>query len=160
MSVKHQHYLGSKLAIIFHLHCTYGWLQRQQGNKSPPQPLHLSAPLTLTHLHTPLPAGVSPHIMQGPSFSVDGWHVHWQKWDLQLGFNGREGLVLYDVGYTDEEQGRLKSEARGSAHWRGRGVVGLTACVCVCQRGWTECETYKGVRCHSRHSYTACRGHQ
>jgi primary-amine oxidase len=39
--------------------------------------------------------------MQGPSFTVDGWHVSWQQWDLRLSFNGREGLVLHCVGYTD-----------------------------------------------------------
>jgi hypothetical protein len=26
--------------------------------------------------------------------------VDWQGWDLRLGFNGREGLVLYDVGFV------------------------------------------------------------
>lgn len=48
------------------------------------------------------------HITQpeGPSFTVDGHHVRWQKWDLRIGFNPREGLVLYQVGY--EDQGRLR----------------------------------------------------
>jgi primary-amine oxidase len=38
---------------------------------------------------------------EGPSFSVDGYHVHWQKWDFHLGFTHREGLVLYQVCYED-----------------------------------------------------------
>ena len=42
----------------------------------------------------------------GPSFTVDGWHVSWQKWDMRLGFTPREGLVLYDIAYTD--QGRRR----------------------------------------------------
>lgn len=46
--------------------------------------------------------------MQGPSFNVDGWHVQWQNWDLRLGFNGREGLVLYNVGYWDSDQHRRR----------------------------------------------------
>ena len=43
---------------------------------------------------------------EGPSFTVDGWHVSWQKWDMRLGFTPREGLVLYDVAYRD--QGRRR----------------------------------------------------
>ena len=39
---------------------------------------------------------------EGPSFTVDGWHVAWQKWDMRLGFTPREGLVLYDIAYTDQ----------------------------------------------------------
>ena len=48
------------------------------------------------------------HITQpdGPSFEVNGHHIRWQKWDLRIGFNPREGLVLYQVGY--EDQGRLR----------------------------------------------------
>jgi primary-amine oxidase len=38
---------------------------------------------------------------EGASFKVDGHHVKWQKWDLHIGFNAREGLVLHRVGYTD-----------------------------------------------------------
>lgn len=34
---------------------------------------------------------------QGPSFKVEAQRVEWQQWDLRVGFNGREGLVLYDV---------------------------------------------------------------
>jgi primary-amine oxidase len=43
---------------------------------------------------------------EGPSFTVDGWSVSWQKWHLRVGFNPREGLVLHQVGYVD--QGRLR----------------------------------------------------
>ncbi len=44
---------------------------------------------------------------QGPSFTVDGHEVRWQKWRLRVGFNVREGLILRDIGYEDE--GRLRS---------------------------------------------------
>lgn len=37
----------------------------------------------------------------GPSFTVDGHHVSWQKWSMRLGFTPREGLVLHTVGYED-----------------------------------------------------------
>jgi primary-amine oxidase len=43
---------------------------------------------------------------EGPSFTVDGWSVSWQKWRLRVGFNPREGLVLHQVGY--EDRGRLR----------------------------------------------------
>jgi primary-amine oxidase len=38
----------------------------------------------------------------GPSFTVDGWGVQWQKWELRVGFNPREGLTLHQVSYLDK----------------------------------------------------------
>ncbi len=38
---------------------------------------------------------------QGPSFTLDGRHLAWQRWDMRVGFHPREGLVLHDIGYTD-----------------------------------------------------------
>ena len=43
---------------------------------------------------------------EGPSFTVNGHEVRWQKWRFRLGFTPREGLVLYTVGY--EDGGRLR----------------------------------------------------
>ncbi|TIC82672.1 primary-amine oxidase [Nocardioides sp. GY 10127] len=43
---------------------------------------------------------------EGPSFSVDGWKVEWQKWSLRVGFNPREGLVLHQLTYTDRGEER------------------------------------------------------
>lgn len=49
---------------------------------------------------------------EGPSWSVDGHRVEWQKWSLRVGFNHREGLVLYDVAYEDgDETRRILSRA-------------------------------------------------
>ncbi|MBA2552907.1 MAG: primary-amine oxidase, partial [Geodermatophilaceae bacterium] len=42
----------------------------------------------------------------GPSFTVDGHAVSWQKWQLRVGFTPREGLVLHQIGY--EDRGRLR----------------------------------------------------
>jgi primary-amine oxidase len=47
---------------------------------------------------------------EGPSFTVNGHEVRWQKWRLRIGFNVREGLILHDIGY--EDQGRLRSIMR------------------------------------------------
>jgi primary-amine oxidase len=41
----------------------------------------------------------------GPSFSVNGWQVEWQRWRLRVDFNIREGLVLRDVRYDDVDKG-------------------------------------------------------
>jgi primary-amine oxidase len=38
---------------------------------------------------------------EGPSFTVDGWAVTWQKWSFRVGFTPREGLVLHQLGYLD-----------------------------------------------------------
>lgn len=39
----------------------------------------------------------------GPSWEVDGREISWQKWNFRVGFNHREGLVLHDIGYEDED---------------------------------------------------------
>jgi primary-amine oxidase len=42
----------------------------------------------------------------GPSFTVRGHAVTWQKWHFRIGFTAREGLVLHRIGYEDE--GRVR----------------------------------------------------
>ena len=49
------------------------------------------------------------HVVQpeGASFTVENFSemgklVRWQKWDLKVGFNQREGMVLYDVHYDNK----------------------------------------------------------
>lgn len=42
----------------------------------------------------------------GPSWTLDGNRIMWQKWDIRISFNYREGLVLHNVGYRDG--GRLR----------------------------------------------------
>ena len=43
------------------------------------------------------------HITQpeGASFTVDGTELRWQNWSMRLGFNYREGPVIYQVTYDD-----------------------------------------------------------
>ncbi len=36
---------------------------------------------------------------EGPSFTVSGNHVRWEKWDLRIGFNEREGLTLHQINF-------------------------------------------------------------
>lgn len=42
------------------------------------------------------------HVSQpeGPSFSLDGNLLSWEKWTFRVGFNYREGLTLHDVRYA------------------------------------------------------------
>ncbi len=37
----------------------------------------------------------------GVGFTLDGNQLSWQNWQLRIGFNHREGLVLHQVGYRD-----------------------------------------------------------
>ena len=43
------------------------------------------------------------HITQpeGASFTVDGTELRWQNWSMRLGFNYREGPVIYQLAYDD-----------------------------------------------------------
>jgi primary-amine oxidase len=46
---------------------------------------------------------------EGAGFTLDGHQLSWQSWQLRLGFNHREGLVLHQVAFADG--GRLRSVA-------------------------------------------------
>ncbi|PYI03104.1 copper amine oxidase [Aspergillus sclerotiicarbonarius CBS 121057] len=53
-------------------------------------------------LQEPLRTDLKPYIVQqpeGPSFNVQGNIVEWQKWRFRVGFNSREGLVIYNLTY-------------------------------------------------------------
>lgn len=43
---------------------------------------------------------------EGPSFTIEGHAITWQKWRLRVGYSPREGLILHQVGYVDD--GRLR----------------------------------------------------
>jgi primary-amine oxidase len=51
------------------------------------------------------------HVSQpeGVGFTLDGNRLRWQDWQLRIGFNHREGLVLHEVAFRDA--GRLRSVA-------------------------------------------------
>ena len=63
----------------------------------PPEPGNFDAAAA-----APLRTDIRPYEItqpDGPSFSVDGNVVRWQRWELHVGFTPREGLVLGQVGY-------------------------------------------------------------
>jgi primary-amine oxidase len=45
----------------------------------------------------------------GVSFTLSGRQLRWQNWEMRLGFNHREGMVLHTVGFWDA--GRLRPVA-------------------------------------------------
>ena len=42
----------------------------------------------------------------GAGYRVEGNKVTWENWDFRVGFSGREGLVLYTIGYTQDGKRR------------------------------------------------------
>ncbi len=38
---------------------------------------------------------------EGPSFTVNGYEVNWQKWNFHIGFSSKEGLTLHCITYDD-----------------------------------------------------------
>jgi primary-amine oxidase len=38
----------------------------------------------------------------GVSFTVEGYELRWQNWSMRLGFNYREGPVIYQVAFDDQ----------------------------------------------------------
>ncbi len=43
---------------------------------------------------------------EGPSYTVEGHNIKWQKWDIRIGYTAREGLVLHTVDYEDKGKKR------------------------------------------------------
>ncbi|KAL8699823.1 MAG: hypothetical protein Q9201_005790, partial [Fulgogasparrea decipioides] len=78
-------------------------------NVKEPRPSHIPAPNEYTPEHQDLRTDLKPlNVVQpeGASFKVTqtgetGRVIEWQKWFFRVGFNGREGMVLYDVRYDD-----------------------------------------------------------
>lgn len=74
-------------------------------------PMKLHEASEYTPAHQNLRTDLKPlHVFQpeGASFTVSpvgetGHIVEWQKWRFRVGFNQREGMVLYDVSSTHEQ---------------------------------------------------------
>jgi primary-amine oxidase len=55
----------------------------------------------------------------GPSFTVDGNFVQWQKWQFRVAFDPFEGLVLHQIAYNDDAPvngGRDEARLRPIVH--------------------------------------------
>lgn len=47
--------------------------------------------------------GLKPIVItqpEGPSYAVDGEHITWGNWDLRIGFDTREGLILRNLSFA------------------------------------------------------------
>ncbi len=42
----------------------------------------------------------------GPSFTINGQEIRWQKWRFRYTLHPREGLILHTVGYEDGDRVR------------------------------------------------------
>ena len=42
----------------------------------------------------------------GASFDVSGWRIDWERWNLRVGWDQREGLVIHDVRFNDNGEER------------------------------------------------------
>lgn len=42
----------------------------------------------------------------GASFDVNGWRIDWERWNLRVGWDQREGLVIHDVRFNDNGEER------------------------------------------------------
>lgn len=44
----------------------------------------------------------------GVSFELQGYQVKWQKWQFRIGYDVREGLILHDICYQDDQTKKLR----------------------------------------------------
>ncbi|MBV9576640.1 MAG: primary-amine oxidase [Gammaproteobacteria bacterium] len=82
-------------------------IKTTMGDKNIPIPKHIINYDSAAYPHKR--EGLKPlEITQaeGPSFTVNGWEVSWQNWHFRVGFTPREGLILHDVGYQEENKKR------------------------------------------------------
>ncbi|WP_255442924.1 MULTISPECIES: primary-amine oxidase [unclassified Amycolatopsis] len=59
------------------------------------------------HLDGPVRDTQKPIVItqpEGPSFTVDGDVVTWEKWQFRIGFNAVEGLTLHQIGFQDGDR--------------------------------------------------------
>ncbi|WP_432515434.1 primary-amine oxidase [Kineococcus sp. SYSU DK001] len=63
---------------------------------------------TLRPIHITQPEGVS--------FTLEDGVLEWQNWSVRVGFNGREGLTLHDLKFTDTDHRTGTSRVRPVLH--------------------------------------------
>jgi primary-amine oxidase len=84
----------NRMKVLQVLDETVAPVSRASGD---PDPSKVQSPLNPLILSQP----------NGPSYQINGNEVHWQNWTFRYAFNPRDGLVLYEVGFSD--QGKLRS---------------------------------------------------
>lgn len=99
-------------------------------------------------------------LLQGPSFTVDGSLVTWQKWQFRVGFNYREGLVLHQLAYNDG--GKLRPVMHRASLVEMAVPYGDPRCVAhtklVLRRDTLACTLFMCATCMQLHvHYTPCK---
>lgn len=77
---------------------------RLPAPKIPSEPVNYHRDLVKNNTYLPssfrpAPAPLNVTQPEGPSFTVEGNLVKWQGWEVRIGFNYREGLVLHDATF-------------------------------------------------------------
>jgi primary-amine oxidase len=74
----------------------------------PPRAGNYAPELASDAANFPVISGLRPDVKpiqitqpEGPSFTLDGHEIRWQRWHLIIGYSPREGLVLHRVRYAD-----------------------------------------------------------
>jgi len=74
----------------------------------PPRAGNYTPELASDAANFPVVSGLRPDVKpiqitqpEGPSFTLDGHEIRWQKWHLIIGYSPRERLVLHRVRYAD-----------------------------------------------------------
>ena len=94
------------------------------------QPSWIPPPNEYTPEHQNLRTDLKPlNVVQpeGASFKVTkvgetGEIIEWQKWSFRLGFNQREGMVLYDVSFANETWRDVNAESTLQVRYDGRSL--------------------------------------
>ncbi|KAK3076789.1 hypothetical protein LTS18_012054, partial [Coniosporium uncinatum] len=78
---------------------------RRPVNKAPPNNFHAAAIEAEGGFRTDIkPINITQP--EGVSFTVDGRIIRWQNWNVHVGFNYREGIVLSNITFDDRLEGR------------------------------------------------------
>ena len=91
----------------------------------PSQPAPIPRPNEYSSEHQNLRTDLKPlNVVQpeGASFKVTqsgetGQVIEWQKWSFRVGFNQREGMVLYDVSFAQKIEAAWVLNVLGPIRW-------------------------------------------
>lgn len=106
MDNHYAHPLDLVVNLELHSRKVLDCFMHEQAPVIPPRPANFVA--ALAERERPWRSGLRPlNVIQpeGPSFSVSGNQVSWQKWNMRISFNYREGLVLHHVGWAPGHAG-------------------------------------------------------
>lgn len=81
---------------------------RRPLSKAPPSNFHAAA-IEKERGFRPIPPPIEITQPKGVAFIVTGREINWQNWNLHVGFNYREGIVLNNITFHDKDQSKTRS---------------------------------------------------